>query len=68
MEIKQFYLKNNLNLNINILEGIPIENIKGIIVNIHGLGSHFQTVYDCIDDFTCKDSFFRKFNFKSFAL
>jgi acylglycerol lipase len=68
MEIKQYYLKNHLNLNINILEGPNIENIKGIIVNIHGIGSHFQTVYDCIDDFTFKDSFFRKFNFKSFAL
>jgi len=68
MEIKQYYLKNHLNLNINILEGNTIENSKGIIVNIHGLGSHFQTVYDCIDEFTCKDSFFKKFNFKSFAL
>ena len=68
MEIKQFHLKNHLNLNINILEGIHTGNIKGIIINIHGLGSHFQAVYDCIDEFTCKDSFFTKFNFKSFAL
>ena len=68
MEIKQFYLKNHMSVNINILEGSNIENIKGIIINIHGIGSHFQHVYNYIDEFTYKDSFFRKFNFKSFAL
>lgn len=68
MEIKQFYLKNHLSLNINILEGDTIENIKGILLNIHGIGSHFQPVYHSIDEFSYKDSFFKKFNFKSFAL
>ena len=30
---------------INIIEGKHTENIKGIIIHIHGIGSHFQYVY-----------------------
>ena len=43
-------------------------NIKGIIIYIHGMGSHFQPVYYSIDEFTVRDEFFSKFGFKSFAL
>ena len=66
--IRQFFIKNNLNININILEGINIENLNGIILNVHGIGSHFQPVYPSIDEFDAKDEFFSKFNFKSFGL
>jgi acylglycerol lipase len=65
--IKQYYIKNHLDLNINVIEGVDISNIKGIIIHIHGLGSHFQPVFDCIDEFINRDYFFSKFNLKSFA-
>ena len=64
----EFFLKNHINLNINIIEGKDISNIKGIIIYIHGMGSHFQPVYYSIDEFTVRDEFFSKFGFKSFAL
>ena len=65
---QNFFLKNYLNLNINIIEGKDVINIKGIIINIHGIGSHFQPVYHSMDEFKERDNFFIKFGFKSFAL
>lgn len=64
---KQFYLKNHLDLNINILEGRDVNSIVGIILNVHGVGSHFQKVYDSLDEFDRRDELFSKFNYKSFA-
>lgn len=64
---KQFYLKNHLDLNINILEGRDVNNMLGIILNVHGVGSHFQKVYDSLDEFDRRDELFSKFNYKSFA-
>jgi alpha-beta hydrolase superfamily lysophospholipase len=52
---------------INIIEGKHIDNIKGIIIHIHGIGSHFQHVYDSLDEFSERDSFFSEMNYKSFA-
>ena len=64
----EFFLKNHINLNINVIEGKDMSNIKGIIIYIHGIGSHFQAVYHSIDEFTVRDDYFSKFGFKSFAL
>jgi alpha-beta hydrolase superfamily lysophospholipase len=52
---------------INIIEGKHTENIKGIIIHIHGIGSHFQYVYDSLDELSERDSFFSDMNYKSFA-
>lgn len=52
---------------INIIEGKHIDNIKGIIIHVHGIGSHFQYVYDSLDEFSERDLFFSEMNYKSFA-
>jgi len=66
--MKEFTLINRKNQKINIIEGTKIDSIKGIIIHLHGLGSHFQPVYKCIDEFPDRDILFKKFNYKSFAL
>jgi caffeoylshikimate esterase len=65
---REFFLKNHINLNINVVEGIDISNIHIILIHVHGVGSHFQNVYNSLDEFNERDKFFSKFNFKSFAL
>lgn len=66
--MKEFFLKSN-NGNINIIEGSDImdSKLQGIILNVHGLGSHFQFIYDTPDEFINRDKFFSKFNYKSYA-
>lgn len=71
--MKEFNLINKKNQKINIIEGeneffnnklIP----KGIIIHIHGMGSHFQPVFDSVDEFSSRDKLFSKIDLKSFAL
>jgi alpha-beta hydrolase superfamily lysophospholipase len=64
----EFTLKNKKHKKINIIEGNNIKHIKAIIIHIHGIGSHFQPLFDCIDDFKNRDDLFIKFNYKSFGL
>jgi len=64
--ICQYYIKSN-NRYINILEGINIYNPKCIILHIHGLGSHFQYIYESPDEFTYRDNYFSENNIKSYA-
>jgi len=66
--MNEFTLLNKNNKKINIIEGVEIEEIKLIIIHIHGIGSHFQPVFECIDEFKNRDLLFSNFNFKSFAL
>ena len=66
--MKEFYLINKINKKINILEGKEINDINGIIIHIHGLGSHFQNLYNSLDEFENRDNLFSRFNYKSFAL
>jgi acylglycerol lipase len=63
----EYYIKSKKGF-INIIEGKIIENPKAILLHIHGLGSHFQFIYESLDDFKCRDNFFNKFNIKSFAM
>lgn len=65
--MKQFLISSKLG-NINVLEGKDVENIKGIILNIHGVGSHFQFVYPTLDELSYRDNFFSKFGYKTFGL
>jgi len=64
----EFTLKNKKLKKINIIEGTNNKNIKAIIIHIHGIGSHFQPLFECIDDFKYRDELFCKFNYKSFGL
>jgi len=66
--MKEFYLVNRNNIKINILEGIHISNNHAIIIHVHGLGSHFQPVFESLDEFKNRDNFLSNFNYKSFAL
>lgn len=50
---------------INVIEGVELDNVKGIILHIHGVGSHFQFVYPNLDEFTFRDNFFSKFSYRS---
>jgi acylglycerol lipase len=63
------YYINSKHGKINILDGkfISKNNIKGIILHIHGLGSHFQFIYNSLDEFGCRDTFFNSYGYKSFA-
>jgi len=60
----EYFIKSK-NGKINIIEGKPIDNIKGIILHVHGVGSHFQFVYDNLDELVSRDGFFSKFGYKS---
>jgi alpha-beta hydrolase superfamily lysophospholipase len=62
----EYYIKSKLG-NINVLEGNDIPNMKAIILYIHGVGSHFQYIYDCIDYIYYREKLFGKFGFKTFA-
>jgi len=66
--MKEFNLINKHFLKINIIEGRNSETIKAIIIHLHGMGSHFQPVFECIDEFDNKDELFSRLAFKSFAL
>jgi len=61
------YLINSKNGKINIIEGKNITEPKAIILNIHGLGAHFQPIYNNLDEFVAKDSWFSNFNYMSVA-
>ena len=39
-----------------------------ILIHIHGLGSHFQPIYDCIDDFSKRCEHLSKHKIKSYAI
>jgi len=60
----EYFIKSK-NGNINIIEGNNIINVKAVILHIHGIGSHFQFVFSNLDDFSERDNYFSKFNYKS---
>ncbi len=60
----EYLIKSKLG-NINVMEGVDLPNTKAIILHVHGIGSHFQFVYPNLDDFTARDYYFSKFNYKS---
>jgi alpha-beta hydrolase superfamily lysophospholipase len=66
----EFYLINKNNLKLNILEGGYLNSPKYIVVNIHGIGSHFQPIIndECFDNFFSRSKIFRNKKIKSFAL
>ena len=66
--MKEFTLTNKKNIKLNILEGQELLEVKSVIIHVHGLGAHFQPLYEGIDEFTERDKFFIQQNFKSYAL
>lgn len=66
--MKEFKINNFKNIPLNIIEGQDVDNIRGILIHVHGIASHFQPVYDCEDSFINRDKLFSSNNIKSFAL
>jgi len=66
--MNEFTLTNKNNKKIYIIVCIDVNKIKTIVIHIHGMGSHFQPVFECIDEFNNRDNLFSQFNYKSFAL
>ena len=72
--MKEFFIYNHKNIKLNVIEGRTNENsnIKGILVNIHGIGSHFQKMGEKFDNFDNRDKFFSQIfdnnYYKSYAL
>ncbi len=56
-----------MNININILTH-DINDFDKILIHIHGLGSHFQPVYDCMDDFSQRCNILCQHKIKSYAI
>ena len=69
-DLREFSLINYNGLKLNILEGDYVNGPKAIIINIHGIGSHFQPISpeNNFDSFYTRDEFFIKYNIKSYAL
>lgn len=61
------YFVKSKNGKINIIEGKNIIDVKAVILHVHGVGSHFQYVLSNLDDFSERDNYLSKFNFKSIA-
>jgi len=65
--MKEFYLLSN-HKKINIIEDDTIKTFNSIIINIHGLGSHFQPIYNCENDLKSRINMFKLANIKTFAI
>lgn len=66
--LREFYLINKNGLKINVLEGDYVNGPISIVINIHGIGSHFQPINSDFDNFLKRDKKFIKYNIKSYAL
>tara|TARA_B110000908_G_C10266323_1_gene464349 strand:+ start:5454 stop:6347 length:894 start_codon:yes stop_codon:yes gene_type:complete len=70
LSLREFYLTNNNGYKINIIEGSYINRPTAILINIHGIGSHFQSIINenNYDNFISRDIYFSKSNIKSYAI
>tara|TARA_B100001093_G_C26855055_1_gene1027002 strand:- start:4008 stop:4901 length:894 start_codon:yes stop_codon:yes gene_type:complete len=66
--MREFKIKNLNNTQINILEGSNIEKPTAILINVHGITSHFQEVYYMEDSFRYRNNFFYNNDIKLFGL
>ena len=66
--MKEFIIKNLKNIPLNIIEGTYIKNPKAIIINIHGISSHFQELYYSEDCIRFRDATFHPSNLKVYGL
>ena len=65
---KQFKFLNSKGINLNVCEGLNIHNPQAIIIQIHGIGGHFQFIMDSHDMFEYKNFVFSKKGIKSYGL
>lgn len=63
----EYNIFNKNNIHLNIIEGCYINNINAIVINVHGIGSHFQDIEECIDTMTVRENILKKNNIKCFA-
>jgi len=69
MNIKQFTINGSNNYKLNILtDNATNLDAKGIIINIHGIGSHFQFIYSTNDDIENRFRLFSNINLLPYAL
>ena len=64
--IKEFFIKSKFG-KINVIEGKYIYNPLGIVVHIHGLGSHFQYVYNTPNEFNYRDKILHSNGYMSYG-
>jgi alpha-beta hydrolase superfamily lysophospholipase len=62
--MNEYFIKSK-NGKINIIEGNNVIDVKAVILHVHGIGSHFQFVYPNLDNFSTRDNYLSKFNYKS---
>ncbi len=55
--MKEYFIKSKFG-KINIIQGKTSYNPLGIILHIHGLGSHFQHIYNTPNEFNYRDDIF----------
>ena len=67
-DIKEFKIKNSKGQILNVCEGKDVDNLKGVIIYLHGIGAHHQEIFDCEDSFQYKSSFFALSGYKSYGL
>jgi acylglycerol lipase len=60
----EYFIKSK-NGKINIIEGKNIIDVYAVILHVHGIGSHFQYVFPNLDEFSERDNYLSKFNYKS---
>ena len=66
--MKEFKINNLNNVPLNIIEGKNVDNPIAIIINVHGISSHFQKFYKSQDNLEFKDNFFNNESYKSYGL
>ena len=66
--MREYTILNEKKIPLNIIEGDDIENPVAIIINIHGIGSHFQKVFESMDSTEFRENIFKENNMKMFAL
>ncbi len=66
--MKEFKINNHNNISLNIIEGLPIDDPKAIVINVHGIGAHFQEIFESEDNISYRDSLFYPNNIKLYGL
>ena len=66
--MREYTILNSKKIPLNIIEGCEIDNPSAIIINVHGIGSHFQKVFNSMDSTEFRNDIFKENNMKMFAL
>ena len=65
--MKEFKINNLNNIPLNIIEGKHVDNPLAVIINVHGISSHFQEFYKSEDNLEYRDNFYQE-SYKSYDL